>query len=128
MLKRIVFCGLPRLLRDILQTSFAIEPSIAVLGEAHSLEELLLHVQQGVDVVILGLREVDLPESHYQLFDADPRVRILAIADHGRDALLYELRPHRIVLGEGSPQELMELVRQQVRDEGAIARTTGVAL
>ena len=125
--KRIVFCGLPRLLRDILQTSFGVEPDVALLGEAHSLEELLLLVQQGVDVVILGLREADLPESHYQLFEADPRVRILAIGDHGNDALLYELRPHRIVLGEGSPQELMDLLRQQVRDGSAIGAASGVA-
>lgn len=116
---RLVLAEMPRLLRDILQESLLCEPDVALIGEAPTLVQLTSLVKQdGVDVVVLGLSGPELPASYYTLFDADARVRILAIANHGRKASLYELRPHRKVLGEGSPRELMQVIREQVRSTG----------
>ena len=113
---RIVFAELPRILRDILRQSLLTEPDLALVGEAADLEELQRIVERGeVDVVVLGLSDSDLPASHYKLFDVGTRMRILAIADHGRLASLYELRPHRVRLGEGSPKDLLQVIRDQVR-------------
>jgi DNA-binding NarL/FixJ family response regulator len=116
---RVVLADLPRLLRDILRESLVCEPDVALVGEAPILVQLMpLVKQEGVDVVVLGLSGPDLPASYYTLFEADARVRILAIADQGRNASLYELRPHRKVLGQGSPRELMQMIREEVRSTG----------
>lgn len=104
------------MLRDILQAALNAEPDMEVVGESERLNELRDLVRRGaVDVVMLGLADDDLPAPHYQLFDADPRVRILAIGNHGRNVSLYELRPHRMMLGEGSPHDLMRVIRDLVR-------------
>jgi DNA-binding NarL/FixJ family response regulator len=113
---RIVLAELPRMLRDIFHRSLLTEPDVVLVGETSSPADLERLVKQGgVDVVMLGLSESQLSASHFKLFDIDARVRILAIAQHGRNASLYELRPHRMVLGEGSPQELIQVIRKQVR-------------
>jgi DNA-binding NarL/FixJ family response regulator len=113
---RIVFAELPRMLRDILHASVADEPELELVGEASNLEDLKRLVEhRGVDVVILSLADSELPESHYGLFEADAWIRILAIAGHGRNASLYEMRPHRAFLQQGSPEELLRIVREHVR-------------
>jgi DNA-binding NarL/FixJ family response regulator len=113
---RVVFAELPRILRDILHQSLLTEPDVVLVGEAADLGELERIVERGeVDVVVLGHPDADLPASHYKLFDAGTRMRILAIADHGRLTSLYELRPHRVRLGDGSPKDLVQVIRDHVR-------------
>jgi DNA-binding NarL/FixJ family response regulator len=104
------------MLRDILHESLERERDVQLVGEASDLADLKRLLRAGgVDVVVLGLSDADLPATLYQLFEVDARVRILAIAAHGRSASLYELRPDRLPLGEGSPQELMQVVRDRMR-------------
>lgn len=113
---RIVFAELPRMLREILTAALADEPDVELVGHTASLTELKRRVGRGdIDIVILGLTDAEMSAPHYELFDADARVRILALAEQGRTASLYELRPYRTVLGQGSPQELMQTLRVQVR-------------
>ena len=113
---RVVFAELPRMLRDILHQSLLTEPDLALVGEAAGFSELQRVVERGeVDVVLLGLSDHELPAPYYRLLDAGARMRILAIADQGRLASLYELRPHRIRLGEGSPKDLLRFVRDRAR-------------
>jgi DNA-binding NarL/FixJ family response regulator len=113
---RIVLAELPRMLRDILHALLDHEPGVIIVGDAVNLEDLCRMVKAGgVDVVMLGLAAAELPASHYRIFDADRRIRILAIADHGRNASLYELRPRRVVLGEGTVQDLIEVLREHLR-------------
>ena len=104
------------MLVEILTAAVAQEPDVVLLGDTPSLDVLQGLVCRGeVDVVILGLSGSDLDAAHYGLFDADARVRILALAEEGRVASLYELRPYRTVLDQGSPQELIQSIRSQVR-------------
>ena len=113
---RIVVADLPRLLRDILRASLTAEPDMLVVGEAESFDELeRLMPRVSADVVILGTTCPELPPSHYRLFALDPRVRIIAITGNGEEASIYELRPHRVVLGQGSPQELRKAIRTSIR-------------
>jgi DNA-binding NarL/FixJ family response regulator len=113
---RIVFAELPGMLRDIIQASLVDQPDILLVGEVLSLEELEPLVKGGkVDVVLLGVAASDLPASYYRLFDADAHVRILAIADQGKNISLYELSPQRIVLREGSVQDLLDAIRASSR-------------
>jgi DNA-binding NarL/FixJ family response regulator len=113
---RIAFATMPQLLHDLLQESLLCDPEVTLIGEAPTPVQLEKLVQQErVDVVVLGLSSAELPAWYRALFDVDARVRLLAITEHGRDASLYELRPHRKVLGQGSPRELIQVIREQVR-------------
>jgi hypothetical protein len=120
---RIVLAGLPRMLAEILTAALDDEPDVELVGKPPDLEALKAMVaRHEVDVVILGLSDDALSPAQFQLFDADARVRILALEQQGRSASLYELRPYRTMLGEGSPQELMQTVRAQVRSGTAWGR------
>jgi hypothetical protein len=46
---------------------------------------------------------------------ANPRLRILGIALDGRDAVLYELAPHRVALGGVSEHQLLSAIRTDTR-------------
>ena len=110
---RIGFAERPKMLRDILYASLATEPGVAVLGESTGVRELRRLVEPGgVDTALIGLSDSDIPAAHYQLFDVDARIRILAIGDHGRNAPFYQLRRYRKMLGEGSPQQV---IRERMR-------------
>jgi DNA-binding NarL/FixJ family response regulator len=68
------------------------------------------------DVVILGLEddapdEDGLPLECRRLLTRHPWARVLSLAHDGREAVLHELYPHRTVLGEASPQKLLETIR-----------------
>ena len=63
------------------------------------------------DVAIVGGgRGEDLSERALQLIRELPRTRVLTLADDGAETYLYELRPHRVLIGELSPAALLETV------------------
>jgi hypothetical protein len=104
------------MLRELLTEALASDLQLELAGHARGLVELKRMIAgKDIDVVILGLPDDDLSPAHYELFDADPRIRILALADHGRRVSLCELRPHRALLGEGAPRDLMRTLRAEVR-------------
>ena len=63
----------------------------------------------GADFVIAGA-DYDFAEVA-RVLDERPRLRVLAVAGHGREAFLYELRPTRTPLGEVSPRAIVEAIR-----------------
>ena len=68
------------------------------------------------DVVIVGIAddsadEDGLPPECRKLFSRHPWARVLSLAHDGREAVLHELHPHRTVLGEASPEKLLETIR-----------------
>jgi DNA-binding NarL/FixJ family response regulator len=64
------------------------------------------------DVVILGREE---PSFAARLLGARPNLKVLAVATDGRQAVLYELRPQRVDLGEISPQKLVAVIRETTK-------------
>jgi DNA-binding NarL/FixJ family response regulator len=68
------------------------------------------------EVVIVGLDddtpgEDGLPPKCQRLLSSHPWAKVLSVAHDGRDAVLHELRPRRTVLGEASPENLLETIR-----------------
>lgn len=92
------------LLRDIIETTLAAQQDIEIIGSVTS--------GPPPDVVVIGLRESERPETAEDLFGHYPYARVLGIAGDGRRAYMHELRPHRVALGELSPDQLIEAVRQ----------------
>lgn len=110
---RIVFAQLPQMLRELLVKSLKKYPDLVLAGVAEDEGELRRLVEQrDIDVILVGVPDEELAVSHFGLFNLDPRIRLVAIIDHGRSALLYELYPQRTVLGEGSPADLLRSISE----------------
>jgi DNA-binding NarL/FixJ family response regulator len=67
------------------------------------------------DVVVFGLRrrgpeETGVSPVFRAVLTEHPRTTIFAVEDDGRRSFLYELRPHKVPLGEISAAELLEAV------------------
>ena len=45
-----------------------------------------------------------------------PRISVLVIAASGRTAAMYELRPHRMPLGEVTPAGLIAAIRRSAHE------------
>jgi DNA-binding NarL/FixJ family response regulator len=108
---RIVLVDMSPLLRDIVRNAIAHEPDLEVVAEHDGDVDLETAVARGgADFVILG-SEAPAHTSTASLLAANCRVRALELQGDGRDAVLYEFRPHRVALGELSPDTLLRTIR-----------------
>jgi DNA-binding NarL/FixJ family response regulator len=106
---RIVLIDMPPLLRDVVRNAIAGEPdldvvserSVAELGEAVE-EDAPDFVIVGTDVASANVRAVVRPRGG---------VRALELHSDGKESVLYELRPHRVSLGEISSDTLLRTIR-----------------
>jgi DNA-binding NarL/FixJ family response regulator len=64
------------------------------------------------DLVILGCEEEELLQIGGRLLHVNPDIKVLAVEADGRRAFLYQLRPHKVTLGEVSPGTLVKAIRQ----------------
>ncbi len=106
---RIVLIDMPPLLRDIVRDAIAREPDLDVVAE-HEVARLREAVEQDEpDFVIVG---TDAASETVRSVVADRcRVRALEVQSDGKESVLYELRPHRVPLGEISPATLVQTIR-----------------
>jgi len=103
---------MPRLLTDVITDFLQREPDMDVLsGPADDADVTATIVEQGVDVVILGLGATGFLSEPEGLFDANPRLCVLGVEGDGRQTTLYELRPQQLRLGELSPTDLRTGIR-----------------
>jgi len=110
---RVALVDLPRLLREIVERAVAGQPDmeIAELRAGGDLSDALRAAR--ADVVVSGA-DHDYDELR-DLLDRRPRLKVLTVADDGREATLYELRPARTQLGEVSPETIVEAIRSARR-------------
>lgn len=87
------------------------EPGCQVVGEfpGRDLRSTRL-LAAGADILIVGSDEVR-EDDVAQIVKDCCRLRILGLSSDGSRALLHELRPRRIPLGELSPARLLSVVR-----------------
>ncbi|HYU93110.1 MAG TPA: hypothetical protein VEN95_06505, partial [Actinomycetota bacterium] len=98
---------MPPMLRDIVQDAVMNELDMEVvdtLGDQEPFLTVLENVR--TDVLILGAGVPDDFAIADEVWAKWPRIKILMIAQGGRSAVLHVLRPHRVVLGDVSPQGL----------------------
>jgi hypothetical protein len=99
---------------DILGQIVASEPDMAVVGRVNDGDFLATAQQTGADVILIGREAKHDREQHdeyEQLLLRQPCFKVLAIANDGRTAALYELHPRRIELGEMSADTLRKAIR-----------------
>jgi DNA-binding NarL/FixJ family response regulator len=104
---------LPQLVQGLLDGTLARQPDMTVVGRAATSAGMAdaaraTHPQ----FVVVGLHGSELPQACRDLLAEQPRLRVLGIeADAGR-AHLYELRPERVDIGEVSPADVVDAIRE----------------
>ncbi len=92
---------MPLLLHEIVRTILSTEPD----------------VEARADVLIIA-EPRRTTDDYASILYAHPQLRLVAINDDRRHAVLYELRPCRALLGELSPESLVRAVRGQAATVG----------
>jgi hypothetical protein len=115
---RVVLAEMPPLLNDIVRTILGSQPDMDVEPAAVPTHEIAsARTLVGADVLILA-EERSQRDDYAPALYAHPRLRLVAISDDRRGAVLYELRQHRSPLGEPSSESLVRAVRAQSANEG----------
>jgi DNA-binding NarL/FixJ family response regulator len=108
---RIVLVDMPPLLREIVREATSREPDLEVVREHEAGADLRAAVEQDdPDFLIVGSAEAT-EATVDSLVTAGRRLRALEVRSDGRESVLYELRPHRVLLGEISPDTLLHTIR-----------------
>jgi hypothetical protein len=101
----VVLVDLPRMLSELLRTLLEPEPDIRVQRGSAALGAAPPRV------LIVGVERPEDARTWCRLLEGAGRTKILTVTGGGRDAALYELRPHHTPLGELSAARLLEAVR-----------------
>ncbi len=98
---RVAVVDLPQMMSEIVKDILDQAPDVAVLPASD---------WDDADVVILAAENEELPATGRTQLARHPAAKVLTIDRHGRDAYLYELRPHRTPLGEVSAGTLLAAI------------------
>lgn len=107
--------AMPKLLVDILDSVFADDAEVTVLHPPAGVDSVVDAVSlTKPDVVIVGEQQAG-PRELDDLLRLAPHAQALTVAEDARTAVVYELRPHRRLLGELSPTSIRSAVRHARR-------------
>jgi DNA-binding NarL/FixJ family response regulator len=108
---RIVLVDMSPLLREIVREAVAREPDLRVVREHEAGVDLRAAVERDEpDFLIVG-SEAGTEAAVGPLVARGRGLRALEVRSDGREGVLYELRPHRVPLGELSPDALLHTIR-----------------
>ena len=108
---RIVLVDMPLLLREIVREALSDEPDLDVVREHEGSVDVVEAARaSGADFVIVG-SDAAAGEAVRSLVAPTRGVRALEVRSDGRESVLYELRPHRVSLGEISSETLLRTIR-----------------
>lgn len=99
------------LLREIVREAITHEPDLDVVAEHDADADVRAAIEKDdADFVIVG-PDATAHASVASVVAADRGVRALELHADGRESVLYELRPHRVALGELSSDTLLRTIR-----------------
>lgn len=115
--QRVAIVDLPRVMREIIRDLLSDEQGLRLVVEASADVDLSGLVDATrADVIVMSLPDVGLPREAGHMLAQHPGVRLLGVVADGRDAILYELRPHHRSLGDVSPSALVAALRGDYRE------------
>jgi hypothetical protein len=110
---RILLLNIRGVLADVIKAVLQACQDVTVVGESLDVAGIRMLVDRtGADVVVCHLDDTAAAEVAEGVFAPHRRVKVIAVRDDGRRAVLWELRPQRSVLGDLSPGLLADAVRQ----------------
>jgi len=116
---RILLVALPRMLEEIVTHILRGERGIEIAGSTRKVDGLARKVARTrPDVVVLGSDDAPLAAT---LLEQCPRLKVLAVAEEGKDWWLYSLTAERIRLGALSSARLVRAVQRAVKPRPASA-------
>lgn len=109
---RVMLGKMPAMLRDILEETFAGQRDIVLVGSPNSTDSLAMSVaEQQPHVLVVGIDKPDVVSNVVQLFVENPSLRVLAIGEDARSAVMHEVYLRRWSVAELSPKAIVEAVR-----------------
>jgi hypothetical protein len=120
----IAFIDMPRMLREIVDEALSKRRDVRLVDESSDGSLVAAVDRSGAGFVIVSSESVG-PTEVCRLLEERPRVKVFAIAGGGRDGCLYELRPNLVLVGELSPQSLVQTVLGDNHAESRLTTRTG---
>lgn len=111
MATRVLLLGMPTMLGQILRRIAADAPELDVVAELPDVELDSPEVLTAEPDVVIAGADRATEEAVASLLYQRRGLRVLGISADGRHGILYEMRPHRILLGELAPATLIAAVR-----------------
>jgi DNA-binding NarL/FixJ family response regulator len=108
--KRIVLIDMAPMLREIVREIIVREPDLEIVAEHETVDVGEAVERDAPDFVIVG-SDAATDERVRSLVGAHLGFRALEVHSDGKESVLYELRPHRIALGEISSDTLLRAIR-----------------
>jgi len=113
---QVLITGMPQLLADIVRGTIRQHPDLRLLEESCGAEDLLRADRPEIpDVLIVGLEGTAIPAFCGPLLYGNPGLKVLAVSVTGEGTALYELRPHRVAIGNVTPDGLVDAIRGSCR-------------
>jgi hypothetical protein len=102
------------MLADIVRNSLGMDAELELFEteDTAELPELVRRLQ--AHVVILDERSGGLTNCCRELFQVSPSIKLLLLAKDAREAVVWELQPQHLSLGELSTSALRDLVRRLI--------------
>lgn len=113
---RIILCGMPRLLMDVVSAIFAEEDNMSVAARLDGATDLTSSVRDlQPDIVVL--QEGDAPgrANHTALFEVRTGLTVVAITGLGSGGTVYRLNTQPEILRQPSVAQLIRAVRGKPR-------------
>ncbi|MCW3065678.1 MAG: hypothetical protein JWN32_2850 [Solirubrobacterales bacterium] len=108
--RRILVVGSP-FLRTLIREIARGAPDLEVVEESPEHTNLVDAAERTrADFAIVSVPDPTLTDELLDLFAHRPRMKVLALAGQGDDAVLWELRPHRTAYGQISPGTLLNAI------------------
>jgi hypothetical protein len=112
---RILLVDMPRLVRDMLESAARRDPGVQVVGVLPDVDAVAAAAGDA-EVIVVGVERRELPAGCRALLDERAAgLRLLGIEGGEGGAYLYELQPHRSPLGELSPAEVVDAIKNLAR-------------
>jgi DNA-binding NarL/FixJ family response regulator len=105
---------MPQLLRGILEHAVQLQSDCELLKETKRSFQMFTDQKVSPDIVILGLTAAEDTTLVPALFARWPTAQVMTVMQAGDDAAVYELRPRRRPLGQMSPAEIVDTLRDAV--------------
>lgn len=102
------------LLREIVRDAIVREPDLDLVGEHDTADVRAAVERDDPDFIIVG-EDAAVAQEVRSLVGAGRGLRALEVQSDGKESVLYELRPHRISLGEISADTLVRAIRAAPR-------------
>jgi len=109
---RVMLGTMPAMLRNILETTFAREQDMTLVGESGGRVSLSAEVAANhPDVLVVAVERLELATGYTELLIDHPHLHIFAIADDARSAMMQELCIRRWRVADLSPATIVEVIR-----------------